>query len=582
MRKLITFLIICFISISVFAKPIDKSQAKKIAESFFSQNKTGFIYGKQSVVRENGTLQLVYAAKSSPQKLSTDIPLYYVFNNGENEGFVVVSADTRVKQILGYSDSGSFSVADMPENMRDWFAMYEEEIAYAIENLPEIYTQEEPKRIPAQITETVEPLLGDIKYDQGKPYNDDCPRINGKQTPTGCVATGLAQIMKYHQWPDRGEGSHSYISRKYKIELSANFGEASYDWKKIKTHYNNSSKAEDKAEIAKLMSHIGVAVEMNYKPSGSGTDTFRGVKSLITYFKYAKTMEFLSAFEYADSPGEWENKIKTELQAGRPILYRGVARNAQGRTSGHAFVCDGFNKDGLFHFNWGWSGDANGYYALTALQPRGNAYNFAHQMVIGIQPNVDKPIMNVKNVDYSKIVNIGDDMKIEVLVENKVRYAEKKVECKIYKDDDTFVSLVGKRLVQLYKDETGSVEYVKTKMNLEPGMYYFRIYNDTDKEWLSEDKYSFEVKSTAGIFSTFSNTADLKITPNAVESILRIELPEDAQRMFIYDTQGRVMHQMNVKGKTALQTEVGNFNKGTYIVRVIGKEINYVSKFLKK
>lgn len=840
MKKTFTFLVALFASFITFAAPIEQSTAKKIAESFLNQTTTISINGRQTVNRENKPIQLVYTATNIS---TTQQPLFYVFNRGNDNGFIIVSADTRVKQILGYSDTGYFDSKNIPDNMKYWLGEYEKEITYAIANLPDVvFVENQPKRV-LRATNTVAPLLKDIKYNQNSPYNDWCPEINGKRTPTGCVATAVAQIMKFYEYPNKGTGSHSYTSRTRKFNLSVNFGEAEYDWKKIKSFYRSGETDEEKAEIAKLMHHVGVASEMDYKSNESGAITGTAVVGLVKFFGYANTADKLERKYY--SATTWNNIIKTELEAGRPVLYAGG--NAAG--AGHAFVCDGFNEENLFHINWGWGGLSNGYFELSALTPsqqgigsNNGGYNFGQDIYIGIKPtdenspqetsvkvsinglsvnkNVIKigdhvtftaenvrnaglftitdlntsivlekengefivlktnrtgvlkpgsyyptlsystnfpnniedgtykikhyyrnekgedvsamtqyyatttlkveikegqviftaitpntelqltgnptaqrkiytkkkctfeiplrnisdydynaqigiklvkdddntvsqelnksyvaipsgtnktvilggeitvpvgkykvlihydannkqavvdfpqneltafeadytvmveeptpgePILTISNVTYPKEVRAGQEMKITFTLTNTGGYAEAEITPYFFLPSyGSSVGSISSQTIILDKNESTTVEFIKPAMDLSVGEYRLMLYNVIKRE-LFEGRYAFEVKDIpSGMIANEVKEFELVITPNPVQDILNITLPKNAHQLFIYDMQGREVLQMNVAGKVTMQTKVAHLNQGLYIVRVIGKGINAVGKFLKK
>lgn len=358
MKRLI--LIFAFFSaIALFGEPIDENTAYKIALNIQkAKNALHSTIGEQP--------ELVY--KCVPQSIvppHDETAYYYVFNYGD-KGFVMISGDDRALPILGYSNEGGFNPDKIPSNARKWFEGYEEQIKTAVElniqpdeNLMQkwenVLNPEKRRDMPQRI---VSPLIK-TTWNQYPYYNDLCPYDDevGKRTVTGCVATAMAQIMKYWEYPETGVGSKYYTHKKYG-KLSANFGETTYEWDQMP----NSIDSEN-TPIATLMYHCGVSTNMNYgtaESGGSSASVYAVINALQTYFKYRATME-ITRQKYTDY--EWVTMIKNEIDLGRPIFYV-VSENYYFR---HAIVADGYDEDGLIHLNYGWGGVANGYYAINDI-----------------------------------------------------------------------------------------------------------------------------------------------------------------------------------------------------------------------
>lgn len=345
----------------------------------------------------------------------------YIFNNQNGSGFVIISADDAAIPVLGYSDANNFDATQLPDNLRFWLSGYNRvirEIADAnVAATPEVAQQWNnlaEGRFPVeQLRDAVSPMLT-TTWDQGAPYNGSCPGTSNNRSATGCVATAMAQVMKFWNWPATGTGSHSYscnfASQGFENygTLSANFGATTYDWGNMLNTYASANSGTDaqRAAVATLMYHCGVAVEMMYSPEGSGAYTLEyyantpsAEHALKTYFGYKSTLvgrsksymnqNYQWVTQIADA--QWINYLKADLNAGRPIVYSGTDEPNQG---GHCFVCDGYNSSNQFHFNWGWSGYGNGYYAVTSLIPGGGgigggSYDFSYgqEAIFGIEPN---------------------------------------------------------------------------------------------------------------------------------------------------------------------------------------------------
>lgn len=308
--------------------------------------------------------------------------LYYVFDNSNGNGFTIVSADDAAAPILGYSDTGKFDAENIPANMKAFLADYETEIAWAIENGISTYST---TITPMAAKSEIKPLVTTL-WDQGSPYNALCPEDSYGRSYTGCVATAIAQIMNYHEWPVKGTGSTSYIPTNIKETQTANFGATTYDWANMADTYTGNETEAQKNAVATLMYHCGVASYMEYSSSASGAGTTDAMMALINNFGYDKSIHYYFRDNY--HIGDWENMIYENLANVGPVYYDG--ENDEG---GHAFVCDGY-KDGYFHINWGWSGVSNGYFRLSALNPNvqgaggtSAGYNVGQGILLNIKPD---------------------------------------------------------------------------------------------------------------------------------------------------------------------------------------------------
>lgn len=312
-----------------------------------------------------------------------DMATVYIFNRGEN-GFYVVSADDAAQRaLLGYSDSGSINPTALPDNFRWWLGCYGREIAMAAQARGRT-VESDGNGGGSDVRASLTPLLA-TRWDQLAPYNSMCPKLEGNNAPTGCVATAMAQAMRHFSWPEKGVGQHSYYPNYVGSELSVDFAAATYDWADMTDTYSDASTEAQKKAVAMLMYHCGVAVNMDYGPESSGADFREAAVALVKYFDYDRGVHSLSRDCYGID--EWTDMVYGEIAAGRPVLYSG--RNAE---VGHAFVADGYDSDGFFHFNWGWGGWSNGYFVLTALNPEQqgtgggtDGYNSGQCAIFGLQ-----------------------------------------------------------------------------------------------------------------------------------------------------------------------------------------------------
>ena len=363
----------------IFAAPVDVNTAKELGVKYLKNN----VLSAKDIV----DAQLVYTLSNE-----NDVPYLYVFNH-EN-GFVVVAADDRAYPILGYGD-GVFDVNDIPEGMRYYLGYYGRQIQYAIDNEwtadEEVTAQWELLRkegvtMQTRMEKAVNPLLSTI-WNQDYPYNYYAPSCTsywiGNHCYAGCVATAMSQVMKFWNWPETGVGEHSYNTSSYPgngATLSANFGETTYNWSIMPDQLGSQANDAAKA-VALLMYHCGIAVDMDYSPQGSGAHTEDVAPALINYFRYGECARVESRDAYTKE--KWEDMLMAQLDRGIPFVYAGSDTDG-----GHAFNCDGYNNNRMFHFNWGWSGQYNNtYYQIDALNTGNGSFNLYQRAVFEIMPD---------------------------------------------------------------------------------------------------------------------------------------------------------------------------------------------------
>ena len=369
-RKLLTLVVFMLLfSWGAKANSVDAERARRVATTFLNNN------GARSIELADVTSVVGFSN-------------VYVFTT--ETSFVLMSADDCVQPILGYSLTGRFDFENMPDNKRAWIQGYSNEIRYAVDNqlrASSEVTQQwrdlvEGNPNAGRAITAVAPLI-QTQWDQGDPYNLLCPG----GSVTGCVATAMAQIMKYWNYPEHGIGSHSYSHPTYG-ELSADFQSTIYDWNNMINSYYGSSTYAQKMAVATLMYHCGVSVNMNYSPTASGAGNTIVAEALKNYFNYSSDVVFRVRSEYTDN--DWIVMLKNDLNLSRPIWYCG-----SGSGGGHAFVFDGYNSNNYFHVNWGWGGYCDEYYVVNNLNPgpggigSGNngIYNDNQGAVFGIRPS---------------------------------------------------------------------------------------------------------------------------------------------------------------------------------------------------
>ena len=341
------YLIFCtFVGVTANAEQITEQQALQIAAKYADID-----------------------TKTYPQRMKAagkqeKAAAYYAFNIGDNDGFVIVSGDDSLTELVGYSDSGSFDSDNIPDNMHSWLQTYSDYVA-SVQNGE---SKAKRQQLGKVTTVVVRPFVT-TEWNQGEPYNRLTPILQGNtHCATGCVATAMAQVMKYYEWPERGTGSNKYQHSVFGT-LSMDFSQSVYDWDNMldiySSYYDGSNNLvpeyndEQAGAVAKLMYDCGISVNMNYWES-SGASTSRITYAFENYFNYD------SETFYRDNmtSEKFMTTLLAELDERRPALICGT-----GLGGAHAFVADGYDSNNFVHINWGWGGISDGYFNINYLDP---------------------------------------------------------------------------------------------------------------------------------------------------------------------------------------------------------------------
>lgn len=431
-----------FLLVLLLALGYSPLQAKRITQWQAQQQAYSF-WGKQMPQKAK--------AKSRTATTASPSDAYYVFNNDAG-GFVIIAGDDAVTPVLGYTSTGSFDAENLPDGLKDLLKSYERQIAALGDNYVANQTA-------TRAAFTGEKLLNTAKWNQGNPFNKYTPN----NYVTGCVATAGAIVMKHHGYPAKGTGSHSYTWNGK--DLTANF-EHDYDWANMPTKYTvGNDEAFD--GVARLMSDLGVAVEMKYAKGGSGASMEDLLTALKKYFGYSKYARLLAI---ADLGAEvWNDRLRAEIDANRPILYSAVDSNK----GGHSFVIDGY-KDESFSVNWGWGGYCDGFYRIGALNPEtggkplGDQYNLSQSAVFSLQPSDGEEV--ISNLGFIKVDGYLETMNMNV---TDVK-ADKKLNLYLLplqsQGDNLFTGEVAIALKNA-KGKTRKVFGAKTIKDFEPSFY---------------------------------------------------------------------------------------------------------------
>lgn len=380
MKRTFTFLSLLLMVLSIMAEPITPAAARQAAANFLQ---------KQGIQLQNEVMRAPHRALGK-DAAGIEASPYYVFNAEEGKGFVVVSGDDCIGDnlVLGYATNGSFDAKKVNDNMQWWL----DEMGNQIAGL----SQRSAKAKAAPVHENIDTLVTAL-WDQGskyfnpvKPFNGYCPVVDGKLCVAGCMATALAQVMYYHQWPKEPTAepipAYTMWDGMYVDELPV----TSFEWEDMVDNYKTETTEAQQKAVAKLMRYCGQSVQMEYAPSGSD-GIFYDVDMLVKLFGYDQGLYSAHANDYTVQG--WDALIYNELREGRPLVYCGLSSGG-----GHAFVVDGYqakNGSGYYHVNWGWGGLDNGYFKIALLDSKAkgagasistDGYNRDQEALIGLQP----------------------------------------------------------------------------------------------------------------------------------------------------------------------------------------------------
>ena len=325
---------------------------------------------------------------------------FYVFS-GSRGGWIIISAEDAVTPVLGYNETGTFTPKRMPDNLRTWMSGYEKSIkavrAAGVRQNSEVASLW--KTAAYKTKASSRKVLGTALWGQDSPFNDQCPTVveSGRtvRALSGCVATAMSEVIRYHQWPQQGKGTiggYTYTSdtdKKYTID-SYSIDSHRYDYTLMPLTYSKSSTTAQKAAVAQLMHDCGVMVEAMYNyETGTGAYSENIVNAMVNHMSYSASAQLLYRQAYTDA--EWTQIIIREIDCGRPVIYAGSSET----DGGHQFVCEGYDERDYLYMNWGWSGDSNGFFTLTLKIPGSYTFDEDHSMVVGLEPDRegDDPVM---------------------------------------------------------------------------------------------------------------------------------------------------------------------------------------------
>lgn len=406
----------------------------------------------------------------------------------------------------------------LPDNLKSWLEFVEDAKAYIAENPKAAVTEHE--RIAMAPAQAVEPIMPNIKWDQGSPYNKMVP----SGCPTGCVATALSQIMYFYHYPEQGQGSHSYEWKG--TTHSVNFADYSYDWDLMFDSYNAVEHDEENInEVAKLNYHVGVAMDMMYAPGGSGAYDSRVNERMRDYFGYNPYGTVVNRFCFGLET--WTSMLNRELALGHPVYMSGSSSEA-----GHAFVLDGVNTQGYYHVNWGWGGYYNGWFDISIMKPEGvgtgaspsdDGFAWNQCLYLGFTPEVPADSIYYTTLQTYYIDAAMDDecnIVSNIWLLNAASTTQKgTVWFELMKDDEVIdrQQVMEDDSYRYWKEAGKEVKYI-TPDNLEDGDYRLRIsFCNREGLWSQIHGYRpcpdyIKLNVEDGAFTVWTDELDVKMT----------------------------------------------------------------------
>ena len=397
--------LVTMLSFNASAGNVNVNAARAAANSFIKQQSAATFKAPGYA-----DLKLAHAEASKVDGANA----YYAFNI-DGGGFIIIAGEDRASTVLGYSDKGHLDFKNLPSNLKALLDGYKSEIEFL-----QIYKGDDLVTVTPTLNATsgVEPLIK-TTWGQEMPYYLQCPMENGEYCVVGCVATAMAQVMYYWKFPTSSDGISGYGGGWWGGITVPDLPATTFDYSLMLPSYchwdwDNSELIQDTytteqaQEVAKLSRYCGQAVEMDYSPEGSGAYTWNQLAAMKN-FGYSNNAQLKSK---SGNTTEWESMIRTELEAGRPILYSASDPAA----GGHAFICDGYNSSNYYHFNYGWYGTCDGWYLTTALNMIHRDgeelhFNSSHQMLTGVEPP-SYCLLDVEAVDAnSELLVLGENLR---------------------------------------------------------------------------------------------------------------------------------------------------------------------------
>ena len=608
MKKIFFGLAALMLSMTVLAERVSQEDAALVANNFMNVGNT--VSGVQKAPAKKMVLKKAATATENQ---------YYIYENANGEGWVMVAANDVVSPILAYSNTGTFRTDNQPVNVRSWLGKYDKFItkieadgAAQDEEVAAEWSALKKGVRKAKGDAVVGPLIK-TTWDQDDPYWKYTPGSGSKKAYTGCVATAMAQVMNYWQWPKKGTGSRTYQPIQlvyddegyptgetyilYQGELTANFGETTYDWDNMLNKYTSSATTAQKDAVATLMYHCGVATDMMYgsdDEGGSGTYTVNygdwdwaddegdcAQNALANFFGYKKSTltgymrdgNEQGGVKYYNkwTDAAWTAMIKEELDKKHPIMYGGASDEG-----GHSFICDGYDDSNYFHFNWGWSGSNDGYYKLSSLKPGsggagGGGYDFSEDqdVLIGIVPDKkDLPMITITwSVD-------GDETTSEIMQEDPLVLPANPANCpsgKVFVGWTANSTVEGNKPADLFttaKDKTVTeattyyAVFADEQEGEGAGEPTVNTYTFTTKDWADDTNSWTSIQDGAG-FDNDKNGVQVTASATGASASTKAEVNGVSKVVVSYCTNAS-------KGEGSIDIEIGDVKVSNNVTKTGG------------
>ena len=431
-------------------------------------------------------------------------PQYYIYTTQENNGFVIVSGDDALAPIVGYSTEAFGNDCEMPVALIEWLNEY----SMYVDNVRAGKVTHVQKSAKAGKT-AIAPML-QTSWDQSAPYNNLCPEVNGQKTPTGCTATAMAQIMKFHEWPITPIKAISWKSNITGKTETIDLRTRTYNWDNMLPHYRNGYTTEQAQEVAQLMVDVGKAINSSYSPEGTGSNETYALNGFVNVFNYSKAARVIKRTDVTED--EYVTAIRENLEARQPVMSVGFGINFEG---GHAYVFDGIDENDMIHIDWGWNGSYNGYFDMTYMTPAGigtgggtGTFNVGQAIIVNITPSGENDV-NSENVGLVEFGIYKPETDNEKVYTYTSKYSGNTAKFKV----STFITNRSHSNTQLefalaVKKGDGTFQHLNygaLEGSLQPG-YYIKNYFDFTVDVVNKNYYNYLEKGTYELKLLYKNS----------------------------------------------------------------------------
>ncbi|WP_370794797.1 thiol protease/hemagglutinin PrtT [Bacteroides stercorirosoris] len=611
MRCTLLFLFILLAS-RLLADNVIVEQAHALAADFFKAN----VQTRSATA--SPSVQLVWDGEEASTRSAGTVPAFYVFNSTDRKGFVIIAGDDLAMPVLGYSFTDRFVVDGMPSNLKNWMNGLREQINDAREMRVDAsgIVSEAWREVMDMSTGDVVKQYETAKWDQLSPYNKFCPMINNVRTVTGCVATAMAILMRYHQWPDAGTGTlpaYTYTANINGKEISQNVAEKtlgnSYVWNNMPLEYNWKSSETTENEVAALMYDCGVMAQSQFNiasAGGTGAATLTAVQGLAKCMKYNKGMLCLRRDWYSDA--EWLQMLKDEIMTVGPVLYGGATLTNEG----HQFILDAYTTKDYFRVNWGGSGNSNGFFLISALNPdeqgtggsTGGGFITSQDAVFGLKKaESDSEYQSLLSLfavtgSYSGLETMETQFNINTLFNVKVG-AIGNFGLAAF-NGNVCLALVNKNLnLREIISETYAISDLqvysgraflfscKISVTPQPGDRIVAVYKGTnDADWKvvrggADTTTEIVVKADPTPIIETKQEMQFTVFCDKQQEIVTVYLPENTSKLTLYDVNGRLLRQISSEGKETITFSCREYPTGVYILQAVTDKGTQQCKFFK-